>query len=565
LIVICILSLVAIAFCTYHNILSYYYTDVDTFDLIWYGRLNSLTDIWRIFSSNVGGGPHFYRPVSQLTFAIDNAIWKDNPFGYHLTDVIFHVLTTVFFFWLAVLLLPPSKMRCVSAWLAAGLFAISPAGLSVIASITNRHDAIAAFFSLVCLGAASKAMLQKGSNLRWYVLSLISGGLAIFSKESTYVLPMLVGFYCLTQPARGWAVRIRETIKWSAPLAMLVLLSMWLHTAVTGRMPSMAASTYLMHLRAGVMYAFFLLQPAELVEINIYFKALLLILLLLLLGLSLIFIWNNVRKGLVDATDLHILRLAGWLLLFMASYGLIYISFGQFGQRYAYMPAVAFSLFLVCLLLYRGTGVYARWMRRSVAVVFIAYTVLYSPMFRHYGAWERSSQISRIIVTGIEDAISRDLADKSHRTVYLVNLPVFLDYRSGIMNEGAGVLRDYTLDAWAKMLKLRTGLDVSIKTISHIRMYESAQRRAAIDYEVGDKKILMHGRSITIPLKGFGKLEGMPLTLGFSGNQPEFRFNRCFKENEALLLFDGESVKIHNWHWIAAHVYPCSETPKAQP
>ena len=33
----------------------------------------------------------YYRPLSYLTIWLDYQIWNKNPFGYHLTNVLFHL------------------------------------------------------------------------------------------------------------------------------------------------------------------------------------------------------------------------------------------------------------------------------------------------------------------------------------------------------------------------------------------------------------------------------------------------------------------------------------------
>ena len=35
---------------------------------------------------------HYYRPLTSLTFLIDHRIWGVAPFGYHVTNLLLHVL-----------------------------------------------------------------------------------------------------------------------------------------------------------------------------------------------------------------------------------------------------------------------------------------------------------------------------------------------------------------------------------------------------------------------------------------------------------------------------------------
>src|SRR3990172_8011989 len=48
----------------------------------------------------------FYRPLVYLSYLIDFLLWGDNPFGFHLTNVILHLLNTLMVFSLAKWLFP---------------------------------------------------------------------------------------------------------------------------------------------------------------------------------------------------------------------------------------------------------------------------------------------------------------------------------------------------------------------------------------------------------------------------------------------------------------------------
>ncbi|MCX5716321.1 MAG: hypothetical protein NTV07_05660, partial [Candidatus Omnitrophica bacterium] len=41
------------------------------------------------------GASNFYRPIQSLSFMIDYAAWKLNPFGYHLTNLLLHLINII--------------------------------------------------------------------------------------------------------------------------------------------------------------------------------------------------------------------------------------------------------------------------------------------------------------------------------------------------------------------------------------------------------------------------------------------------------------------------------------
>jgi len=51
--------------------------------------------------NSAGSGETSYRPVVTLSYFIDYSIWKLNPFGYHLTNILLHIFNVILLFFLA--------------------------------------------------------------------------------------------------------------------------------------------------------------------------------------------------------------------------------------------------------------------------------------------------------------------------------------------------------------------------------------------------------------------------------------------------------------------------------
>jgi tetratricopeptide (TPR) repeat protein len=96
-----------------------------------------------------------YHPLTWLTFALDHCLWKLDPRGYHLTNLILHAAAAVVFFRLARRLfrlvggttLRPCLM--LSALAAAMIFAVHPLRVESVAWVTERRDVLsgALFFA----------------------------------------------------------------------------------------------------------------------------------------------------------------------------------------------------------------------------------------------------------------------------------------------------------------------------------------------------------------------------------------------------------------------------------
>ena len=86
---IAIVSLVAIVFLCYMNSLGNEFV----FDDIYLVLANK-----RIRSINLGLLLNSYRPIRDISYAIDYALWGEHPFGYHLTNLVIHAANVLLVF-----------------------------------------------------------------------------------------------------------------------------------------------------------------------------------------------------------------------------------------------------------------------------------------------------------------------------------------------------------------------------------------------------------------------------------------------------------------------------------
>ena len=61
--------------------------------------LENLGNIPRFFlSEDMAMGPTgYYRPLTYISFALDRALWGLNPAGFHLTNLVLHILVVLLF------------------------------------------------------------------------------------------------------------------------------------------------------------------------------------------------------------------------------------------------------------------------------------------------------------------------------------------------------------------------------------------------------------------------------------------------------------------------------------
>lgn len=149
----------------------------------------SLDKIKQLFTSIPNGLE--YLPIRDVTYSLDYWIWGLNPFGYHLANLIYYLfLCLVLYLFLLKLLKPFSPSPSTIALFSTALFAVHPVHVESVAGIAQRKDLISAIFLLLSLHAFLS--FKEKEHLRYYVLSIFLFILAMLSKLTVVVAPLLI-------------------------------------------------------------------------------------------------------------------------------------------------------------------------------------------------------------------------------------------------------------------------------------------------------------------------------------------------------------------------------------
>jgi len=141
--------------------------------------------IKQAFSSELAKVGHWH-PLTWLSLMLDHQIFGLNPSGYHLVNLLFHVVNTLLLF---LILRRMTKSLWPSAFVAA-LFAIHPLHVESVAWITERKDVLSTFFWMLTLGAYSYYVEHRG--FRRYVFVLLFFTLGLLSKPMLVTLPFVL-------------------------------------------------------------------------------------------------------------------------------------------------------------------------------------------------------------------------------------------------------------------------------------------------------------------------------------------------------------------------------------
>jgi protein O-mannosyl-transferase len=145
-----------------------------------------------------------YIPITWMTLGLDYCVWGMNPFGYHLTNVLWHAANAVVFYFLAIALFrrafpdDAKEMRAripLGALLAALLFALHPLRVESVAWVTERRDVVSGMFYLLAIliyvrGVRESPGQRVEPKYYWGCLALFV--LGVLSKEMVVTLPVIL-------------------------------------------------------------------------------------------------------------------------------------------------------------------------------------------------------------------------------------------------------------------------------------------------------------------------------------------------------------------------------------
>jgi tetratricopeptide (TPR) repeat protein len=127
-----------------------------------------------------------YHPLILLSYSLEYRFFKLNPFAYHLTNLILHLLNGLLVFWLIWML----KGGVLTSLVVSLLFGIHPLHVESVAWISERKDLLCSFFFLGSLVVYLTYL--KTRRMRSYFFSLFLFLLSLLSKSMAVTLPLVL-------------------------------------------------------------------------------------------------------------------------------------------------------------------------------------------------------------------------------------------------------------------------------------------------------------------------------------------------------------------------------------
>ena len=197
-----------------------------------------VTDIRAI----VGGA--LTRPIVNFSYAMDRAIWGAQPLGFHVTNVLLHMLNVVLLFQLS----RRFRKGDFAAFAAAGLFAVHPMMTEAVGYISGRSEVLCATFFMLAMMCGRRWIHGRSKDLRhicdggsnrlrrgfggqedlrytWGVLTVGLWGAALATKESAAMLPFVFLAYDWLGAGGTAAERRRRLLTVHLPLVGAAVLA----------------------------------------------------------------------------------------------------------------------------------------------------------------------------------------------------------------------------------------------------------------------------------------------------------------------------------------------------
>jgi len=171
---------------------------------------------WAALKTAALDGKPRNRPVANISFALNYYFGKEDPFGYHLVNLMIHLLTGVCLFFLIRLTITladslkhPAKAPAKAstempadwlAFLAVLIWLIHPVQTNAVTYTVQRMTSLAALFYILSLLFYVKGRLAMQQN-RWrrtagYLAGCVFAGLcAVFTKQNAGMLPVFILLY----------------------------------------------------------------------------------------------------------------------------------------------------------------------------------------------------------------------------------------------------------------------------------------------------------------------------------------------------------------------------------
>ena len=166
--------------------------------------IQSLSAIPKYFTAEDGFHKvigRYYRPIVSTTYNIDYALWEMDPYGFHLTNVIIHLIATLLLFALLREIFGKKKNGLLASFIGALLFLVHPIHTEAVSWVSGRTDSMVTLFFFASFlyyvrfvkvrdNDKKKGVVDNSSRLLTW--SLVFYFIGLLSKEMIITMPVII-------------------------------------------------------------------------------------------------------------------------------------------------------------------------------------------------------------------------------------------------------------------------------------------------------------------------------------------------------------------------------------
>lgn len=223
-------------------------------------RIRDLSNFWELLSRS--------RPVAYVSFALNYAQGKLNPWGYHMTNLIVHLLAGLTLFGIIRRTLLSERLRDRHGRIASGLaltvsliWIVHPLQTQSVTYIIQRCESMMGLFYLLTIYCVIRGASGSDHRLRWYAGAVASCALGMGSKAVMVTAPVVVLLYDRTFLGGTFKQALRR--RWQLYLGLCATWSVLAYTGViTGVLnPKPSLKTVGLGIQGSTPFEYALTQP----------------------------------------------------------------------------------------------------------------------------------------------------------------------------------------------------------------------------------------------------------------------------------------------------------------